>query len=136
MLLLVVCIALVLGLGREALAQMLVGVSSVGKNEAVELADIVDAKARGVLHVEVCYLLYTVGVGVMEEGVLKKITTCAFWLTTIVVSARRWVLRDAAAKEVIVERSPLDSKEEGEEGKEEEKRKESTSRGNPVMITV
>ena len=89
MLLLVVCIALVLGLGREALAQMLVGVSSVGKNEAVELADIVDAKARGVLQVEVCYLLYTVGVGVMEEGVLKKITTCAFWLTTIVVSARR-----------------------------------------------
>ena len=130
-LLLVVCVALVLGLGREALAQTLVGVSSVGKNEAVELADIVDAKARGVLHVGVCYLLYNMGVGVMEEGVLKTITACAFWLTTIVVSARRWVLRDAGAKEVIVERSPPDSKEEGEEGKEEEKRKESTSWGNP-----
>ena len=57
--------------------------------EADWVADFVGARARGV---GVHHLLYGGSVAAVEEGVLKTITACTYWLTQSVVSAHRRLL--------------------------------------------
>eukprot|EP01048_Picozoa_sp_COSAG05_P021963 COSAG05_NODE_4217_length_1617_cov_1.998024_1_plen_214_part_00 len=129
-------LVLVLVLGIEVTTWGLEDSTSAGLKEVGRVADFVGARARGVLRIGSHYLLYSGSVAAVEEGVLKTITACMYWLTRSVVSAhRRLLLWVAGAKVMMEEGSSLDSGKE-EEGNEEEQRNEVVSRGNPYRWDV